>query len=73
MATRERRSQNLDWVAGLPAAGEADIEALRRARSIRLGARRIARLQAALPAASYEQLARRSLSVGEPFSLCSER
>ena len=63
------RSLVIDVVEGLPAAEDADVEALRRARSIRLGLRRVSRLQAVMPSLSYEQLARRSIFRGEPFVL----
>ena len=62
-------SSLLDVVGGLPACLPEDVVALRRARAKMPTRDQAARLRAALPEPSHENLARRPIMDGDPFEL----
>ena len=66
---KRSKATSSDVLDPLPATSEADKAALRKARTVEVDPQAARRLQEAIRQPSYEELAKRPILDGEPFTL----
>ena len=67
--TKKWKAEVGDILEALPETSEVDTIAQRRARASTLDLERVSRIARALRQPGYEELARRPITLGEPFAL----